>query len=359
MLSSFSRKASNFWSAADGARFGGSADGKLPAKEAAATFRRDRHDLQRHQLSRLAKDLPLDQVRLPFVFRSDLGLDSLDMINDFGAVAWAVPALAANDVVTLHGSDDAPLRGPISVLGPGTGLGVALLVGDDARGWQVVETEGGHVSFAPLGDEEHTIARWMTAKFGRVSTERLLCGAGLFADGAGKIHCAVPKTGSADHRFKFGETITHLAVQKIAPAFDSVEVWGEGAASAKGADKAHWLSTDLSGVSAKASVAADGTVQTGKLGARPLRLREGALRSGEAVEAVAKAWATSLAARLLRGSIEVFAAPKVVPGDLVEITGLPDGHAAAGLLGQGRQLHVRGVRHVLDRQRGALTRLSF
>lgn len=187
----------------------------------------------------------------------------------------------------------------------------------------------------------------------------MLCGAGLFADGAGKIHCAAPKTGSADHSFKFGETITHLAVQKIAPAFDSVEVWGEGAASAKGADKAHWLSTDLSGVSAKAAVAADGTVQAGKLGARPLRLREGALRSGEAVEAVAKAWAASLAARLVRGSLEVFAAPKVLPGDLVTITGLPDGHAAAGLLGQGQVLHVRGVRHVLDRQRGALTRLTF
>ena len=118
----------------------------------------------------------------------------------------------------------------------------------------------------------------------------------------------MPKTGSADHRFKFGETITHLAVQKIAPAFDSVEVWGEGAASAKGADKAHWLSTDLSGVSAKASVAADGTV---------------------------------------------------LPGDLVAITGLPDGHPAAALLRQGQVLHVRGVRHVLDRQRGALTRLTF
>jgi len=108
-----------------------------------------------------------------------LGLESLDMINDFGAVAWAVPALASDDVVTLHGAHDAPLRGPVSVLGPGTGLGVAMLVGDDARGWQVVETEGGHVSFAALGDEEQTIARWMTAKFGRVSNERLLCGAGL------------------------------------------------------------------------------------------------------------------------------------------------------------------------------------
>ncbi len=194
---------------------------------------------------------------------------------------------------------------------------------------------------------------------GHLRSLALLCGAGLFADGSGKIHCAAPKTGSADHSFTFGETVIRLAVQQLPPAFDSIEVWGEGAASAKGADKAHWLSTDLSGVSAKACVGADGTVQTGKLGERPLRLREGALRSGEAVEAVAKAWATSLAARLLRGSIEVFAAPKVVPGDLVEITGLPDGHAAAGLLGQGRQLHVRGVRHVLDRQRGALTRLSF
>jgi glucokinase len=90
-----------------------------------------------------------------------------------------VPALATGDVVSLHGSDDGVLRGPVSVLGPGTGLGVAQLVGDDTRGWQVVETEGGHVSFAALGDEEHAIARWLGAKFGRVSNERLLCGAGL------------------------------------------------------------------------------------------------------------------------------------------------------------------------------------
>lgn len=108
-----------------------------------------------------------------------LGLESLDMINDFGAVAWAVPALDQGDVVILHGSDDGVRRGPVSVLGPGTGLGVAQLVGDDLRGWQVVETEGGHVSFAALGDEEHAIARWLGAKFDRVSNERLLCGAGL------------------------------------------------------------------------------------------------------------------------------------------------------------------------------------
>ena len=108
-----------------------------------------------------------------------LGLDALDVLNDFGAVAWAVPTLGPADVATLHGVHDAPVRSPISVLGPGTGLGVALLTGDAARGWQVVETEGGHVSFAPLGEEEQRIARWLDARFDRVSNERLLCGAGL------------------------------------------------------------------------------------------------------------------------------------------------------------------------------------
>lgn len=108
-----------------------------------------------------------------------LALDELKVLNDFGAVARAVPLLGGADHVTLHGDPDAPLQGPVSVLGPGTGLGVALLVGSDALGWRVVETEGGHVSFAPQGDEEREIERWLAAHFGRASNERLLCGAGL------------------------------------------------------------------------------------------------------------------------------------------------------------------------------------
>ncbi len=108
-----------------------------------------------------------------------LGVTRLEVINDFGAVAWSVPALSAADVVGLHGEAALPTRGPISVVGPGTGLGVALLVGDAARGWQAVETEGGHVSFAAIGEEEHKIARWMAQRFGRTSNERLLSGAGL------------------------------------------------------------------------------------------------------------------------------------------------------------------------------------
>ena len=101
------------------------------------------------------------------------------MLNDFGAVAWAIPALQPEDVVTLHGAPALPRHGPVSVLGPGTGLGVALLVGSAHAGWHVVETEGGHVSFAPQGSEERAIERWLSARHGRTSNERLLCGKGI------------------------------------------------------------------------------------------------------------------------------------------------------------------------------------
>ena len=108
-----------------------------------------------------------------------LGLDELRMINDFGAVAWAVPSLGPDSLVTLHGDPAASLRGPVTVMGPGTGLGVALLVGSHEHGWHAVETEGGHVGFSPVGDEERAISAWLTAQHGRTSTERLLCGKGL------------------------------------------------------------------------------------------------------------------------------------------------------------------------------------
>jgi len=108
-----------------------------------------------------------------------LGLERLLMLNDFGAVAWAVPALQAGDAVHLYGPATLPPQGPVTVIGPGTGLGVALLVGDAASGWRVIETEGGHVSFAPIGAEEQAIARWLDSLHGRTSNERVLCGTGL------------------------------------------------------------------------------------------------------------------------------------------------------------------------------------
>ena len=107
-----------------------------------------------------------------------LGLESLTILNDFGAVAYAVPALDDSEREYLYGPQRA-LQSPVTVLGPGTGLGMAILLQDSAQQWSVQETEGGHVSFAPLSEEEQLIARWLNARFGRTSNERLLCGAGL------------------------------------------------------------------------------------------------------------------------------------------------------------------------------------
>ncbi|MHB8446692.1 MAG: glucokinase [Rudaea sp.] len=108
-----------------------------------------------------------------------LGLHDLRLINDFAAIAWAAPHLSAHDRMPLHGELATPPKGPVTLIGAGTGLGVALLTGAQAQGWHVVPTEGGHVSFAPTDEEERTIAAWLAVRHGRVSNERLLSGHGL------------------------------------------------------------------------------------------------------------------------------------------------------------------------------------
>ena len=125
------------------------------------------------RLTNLDWSIDLDRLQ------AGLALDELRLINDFGAIARAVPWLSPAHRPVVVGPSEAPLRGPVSVLGPGTGLGVALLLGSDEAGWQVLETEGGHAGFAPVDEEEHAIARHLAATHGRVSIERVLSGPGL------------------------------------------------------------------------------------------------------------------------------------------------------------------------------------
>jgi glucokinase len=114
-----------------------------------------------------------------------LNIEQLRVINDFGAAARAVAALEPDEFETLHGEQPL-LEPPISVIGPGTGMGMALLADCPTRQWRVIETEGGHVSYAPLGSEERLIHDWLSARHGRVSVERVLSGSGL-----SKIHAAL------------------------------------------------------------------------------------------------------------------------------------------------------------------------
>jgi glucokinase len=111
--------------------------------------------------------------------KADLGVGRLSLINDFGAVAHAVAATREEELVHIHGpSGPLPAEGVTSVMGLGTGLGVAILR-RDAADYQVIETEGAHAGFAPTDAEDEAIAWQLRHEFGRVSIERLVSGPGL------------------------------------------------------------------------------------------------------------------------------------------------------------------------------------
>ena len=116
----------------------------------------------------------------PYLMKERLGVDRFTIVNDFGAVAHAVATLGEEHFQHLCGPDQAlPAEGVISVVGPGTGLGVAALLRKHDR-YDVIETEGGHVDFAPLEALEDRILKQLRRHFRRVSVERVASGQGLW-----------------------------------------------------------------------------------------------------------------------------------------------------------------------------------
>ncbi|MFQ5953868.1 MAG: glucokinase [Kiloniellales bacterium] len=106
-----------------------------------------------------------------------LDLDRLVVINDFAALALAVPRLTPDDRLPVGGGT--PAEGePIGVIGPGTGLGVAGLV-PVPGGMQALATEGGHVTMAAADDRESAVLAVLRQRFGHASAERVLSGDGL------------------------------------------------------------------------------------------------------------------------------------------------------------------------------------
>jgi glucokinase len=108
---------------------------------------------------------------------SRFGIRRVTLINDFYAVALAVPLLGDRDFVSLQAGRRDPF-GPIGILGAGTGLGEAIVIYDGAR-WNVVPSEGGHADFAPQDEEQARLFLKVHEKYGHVSWERVLSGMGL------------------------------------------------------------------------------------------------------------------------------------------------------------------------------------
>ena len=109
----------------------------------------------------------------------DLGVERLTLINDFGAVAHAAARAAPEDFVHIAGPDvPLPAEGTISVIGAGTGLGVAHFhrYGDY---YHVQSTEGGHIDFAPVDAIDDLLLAELRKKHRRVSLERVVSGPGI------------------------------------------------------------------------------------------------------------------------------------------------------------------------------------
>lgn len=136
------------------------------------------------------------------------GLGPLRLINDFAGVALGVRGLPDDRIVTLQAGTPRA-DGLKLVIGAGTGLGMAMLLGD-----RVLPSEGGHVGFAPQDDTQARIWAALRAEHGRVTAERVISGPGL----------------AAIHRVLTGEAVTPEAVtarvqQGDAAARQTVEVF--------------------------------------------------------------------------------------------------------------------------------------
>lgn len=204
---------------------------RLPAESFASLLQAARHYLEQIQAAprraAIAVACPVagDDIRLTNrawsfnreELRQALDLDELLIMNDFGAAARAVPELLVDEREDLYGSGDAGAAltaGPVSVLGPGTGLGMALLAPpvNGRSTWQVIETEGGHVSYAPQGSEERAVHEWLAARHGRVSIERVLSGRGLSAIHAALSDSAPSKQDTPDSILRNPEEIVTAAI---------------------------------------------------------------------------------------------------------------------------------------------------
>jgi glucokinase len=163
-------------------------DEDYPTIEAALTaFLAERGSLPSPRKGAIAIASPIagDRVAMtnhPWTFsvvalRDVFGFERLEVINDFTALALALPRLAPNERQVVGGG--AVIAGtPIGVLGPGSGLGVSGLVPMGKR-WLALTGEGGHATMAPATDRESAVLDRMRRHFDHVSAERVLSGPGL------------------------------------------------------------------------------------------------------------------------------------------------------------------------------------
>ena len=110
--------------------------------------------------------------------KAEFGLRNLRLLNDFTALALALPDLPADELRQVGGGEAVP-GVAMGLVGAGTGLGVSGLLPDGFGGWVPLEGEGGHVTLPATTARERTVMDGLIRRYGHASAERVCCGQGL------------------------------------------------------------------------------------------------------------------------------------------------------------------------------------
>ena len=146
-------------------------------------------------------DLSLEETR------KTLGLKSLKVLNDYTALALALPYLDKDDLHQVGGGTGVDKQ-TMAVLGPGTGLGVsgAIYAGDY---WLPLQSEGGHASYGPLNEREAAVIEVIRKHRDHISAESLVSGPGLVL-----LYESIAKCDGVEHELLSPEQIASKALRK-------------------------------------------------------------------------------------------------------------------------------------------------
>lgn len=113
----------------------------------------------------------------PAALAAAAGLQQVILVNDFAAIGHAVPRLPPEALRHCGGGAATPGAAKV-IIGPGTGLGVSIVM-PVTGGWFVIEGDGGHADLAPVDEGQLDAWRRLRATHGRVAAETVLSGPGL------------------------------------------------------------------------------------------------------------------------------------------------------------------------------------
>ncbi len=113
--------------------------------------------------------------------RREAGIAHLALLNDFEAVACAMPYIDVTAMTRVCGPLQAG-EGPALVLGPGTGFGASLCLPRTLQQGvplRVLASEAGHASLAAGTERELALVAHLLKRWPHVDNERVLSGPGL------------------------------------------------------------------------------------------------------------------------------------------------------------------------------------